>query len=388
MSLNNIDIPENESSCSATSSTTRLSLGKQEDSIDIDMNMDMDMDMDMGMSERAPRRRSSTTIVRRSCRTDTRNSIQASGSTTHRRSSSSFSLGKKDGSTLTDENDIRANGTGRHLSQRRSSTVVFCRRYSLLYKEKGIAAGNSDDMNRTVTTTMGTSGRTTSRRCSLFFEEKDIDNTNDRLGIDNDGEDNLDIDVFEDVFNDINADIFDDNLSPIKDHWKSFAKRERNLSLAMSFDMKSFFSPDEETRRAKRERNLSLTMNVDIKPLFSSDEENRRASITFTKLLTEELDNANVAQVLQPHENPQEKEQLSPAVSSTDPLPFFTGNLATYYMMIQDNLCEAMVKSEKTRLVVEKMNEAVFRKAPQLKEYLKRTVFKRSQPRKYVLCRR
>lgn len=216
-----------------------------------------------------------------------------------------------------------------------------------------------------------------------------MDNNND--GIENDDHLNddiiLDIDVLEDEFGDKDVDLFDDNLSPIKDDWKSFTKRERNLSLAMSFDMKSLFSSDEKTGGTKRERNQSLAMNIDIKSIFSSDEESRRASITFAKLLTEELDNANVTQILKPHEKTEGEQHLFPAISSTNPLPFFTGNLATYYTMIRHNLCETMVKSEETRVVVEKMNEAVYRKVPQLKDYLKRKVFKNSQPRKHVLYR-
>ena len=78
---------------------------------------------------------------------------------------------------------------------------------------------------------------------------------NARFEIDNDldGVDILDIDVFKDDFGDKNVDLFDNNLSTIKDDWKLLTNRERNLLLAMSFDIKSLFLSNEEPCRVKKD---------------------------------------------------------------------------------------------------------------------------------------
>jgi len=251
------------------------------------------------------------------------------------------------------------------------------------------------------------------RRCSLSFKEQEISNIGDRVEICND-----DLDMIKDTFIDEIEDVvsiaekidrFDDKLSPINDPWRVSTKKERNLSLAANFDIKSLVSLDEESHRtstacakfakdeldttnvthpSKYKRNLSLATNFDTKSLFSSDEEIRRASIAFSKLISEELDTTNIAQTRQPDMDSQRVEQLSQATPTKDCSPSFPSNSASYYLMIQDNLCKAMLKSEKTRVVIGKMKANAFTQVPQVKESLKRKVIKKSQPSKYLLGRR
>jgi len=297
-------------------------------------------------------------------------------------------------------------------NNRRSNTVVVSRRFSLFSKEvENLELRNIDDGSSTGIGT-NTMGRPNRRRCSLFFEEQDNAAITDRVKICN-----SDLHMINDAFADDNVDIVSDALSPIKDPWRVADKKERNLSLALNFDMKSLFSSDEESRRAsiafakfvadeldttnmthstKHERTLSLAMNFDMKSLFSSDEESRRASIAFAKLISEELDTVKAAQTRQPCVDSGLQNQLSHATShatsSTSSTSIFQNpfqnNLANYYLMIRGNLCDAMQRSQATRKAIGDLKANVLSQVPQVNEPLKRTVIKRSQPSKYPSARK
>jgi len=106
----------------------------------------------------------------------------------------------------------------------------------------------------------------------------------------------------------------------------------------------------------------------------------------------------------------QKGEQLSPTLPSADSPPFFSGDLAGRYSILQNNLFKAIEKSKVTRVVFTKIRENNLRKAKEkskltrvvlakMKEnmikkraahqmkLLKRKVVKRSKPSKQ-LCRR
>jgi len=293
-------------------------------------------------------------------------------------------------------------------NSRRSNTVVVSRRFSLFSKEvENLDLRNIDDGSSTGIGT-NTMGRPNRRRCSLFFEEQDKAAITDRVKICN-----SDLHMINDAFADDNVDIVGDALSPIKDPWRVADKKERNLSLALNFDMKSLFSSDEESRRAsiafakfvteeldttnmthstKHERTLSLAMNFDMKSLFSSDEESRRASMAFAKLISEEIDTVKAAQTRQPCVDSGMENQLSHATShATSSINStsifqnpFQNNLANYYLMIRGNLCDAMQRSQETRAAIGNLKAKVLSQVPQVNEPLKRTVIKRSQPSKYL----
>jgi len=295
-------------------------------------------------------------------------------------------------------------------NDRPSNRVVVSRRYSLFSKEidsvlgdGGIAASGTPTL-----------GRLNRRRCSLFFDDQDSAAITDSVKICN-----TDPNVINDATADVNLDAYDDSLASIKDHWRVTDKQERNLSLAMNFDIKSLFSCDEETRRAsmafakfvseeldtanvthpttKHERTLSLAMNFDMKSLFSSDEESRRASIAFAKLITDELDSAKAAHNRQPYVDSQKEDPPLPISSDIDSPSFFQNNLANYYLMIRENLCNAMHRSEatraaigkmKTRAAIGNMNANILTQAPQLRDSPKKSVIKRSQPSKHLSGRK
>ena len=77
--------------------------------------------------------------------------------------------------------------------------------------------------------------------------------------------------MIKDAFYDENVDVFDDNLIPTEDDWKNIVKTARNLS---------------------------LTINFDVTSLFPLDEECHRVSIAFAKLMSEDLNNSTVTQIM------------------------------------------------------------------------------------------
>jgi len=207
-------------------------------------------------------------------------------------------------------------------------------------------AEHLDDDDRSRNNTMG---RTIHRRRhSLFVEGQCLMKNDNNVEFSNEH-----LDFFENPFADKAVDHLDDNLSlsQVKEDCKLFTGLERHLSLTMKFDTETFSS--------------------------SNGDERHRASISLTKI---KLDHSNIARHHQSG-----IEQAAHITKSTRSPPFFTGNLAKYYMMMKDNLCETMLKSEKTRVVVEKMNEDAYKRLPQLREYIKKKVLKRSQQNKHIL---
>jgi len=296
------------------------------------------------------------------------------------------------------ERKIQTNGNSSSPPRRRSSAPVVCRGYSLPYthtvdgddRTRNNAMGRSihrrsslfvegqclakndnnvevsnEDLDTFFENAFGdedadhldgddrsrnnTMGRTNHRRCHSSLVEGQCLATNDN----NMEVSNEHLDFFENAFGDEDVDHLDDNLSlsQVKEDCKLFAEAERHLSLTMNFDIKSFSFPD--------------------------GEESHRASISFAEI---KLDHSNIARHQQ-----SKIEQAAHIAKTTGTPPFFTGNLAKYYMTMKDNLCETMVTSEETRVVLEKMNEDVYGRVPQLREYIKKKVLKRSRQEKHVL---
>jgi len=242
-----------------------------------------------------------------------------------------------------DENDYAIDNEANKetaSTPRRSSDPVLRRRYSLR------CTVNDDDRTRNNTTE-----RKIQRRCSLFVDGQCIAKNDETVEISNE-----DLDVFENVFGDENIDNLEDNLplDSVRKDCRQFIEAERHLSLTMNFDIESFSSSD--------------------------GEKSHRASISFAKFISEKLDNAYVAQTQRSR-----IEQAAQVARTTPSLPFFTGNLAKYYMRMKDNLCNAMVKSEETRTVVGKMNKDVYIRTPRLRTYIKSKVLKRSRQHKHIL---
>jgi len=258
-------------------------------------------------------------------------------------STSSSFVGQQDGNVLDNTNDIQAEGVSSIQAQkRRPSKITIHRRYSIHFREEGVALGNLPDGDSTV---IGMSPRRSiPRRCSLFVDDLSIANTNE-----SDETYNEDIIMIKDLLaNDV--DISDDNLSPTENHCRAFAKKERSLSLAMN--------------------------------------NSSRSSVTCARFISENPNTTTAVQTKHPCAEFWKEIQLSGVTSTLDSLPSASDNLANYFLMIRGNFCEAMVTSEKTRLIVEKMNKSLFTQMPQLRKYLERKAFKRSQPSKHILSRK
>lgn len=181
------------------------------------------------------------------------------------------------------------------------------------------------------------------RRRSLFFEERNLDDIVDKDYVWNQGG-------------------FDDTIGYFNESYEPFIEKERTLSLTMNFDIN----------------------------LYSSYQGGRRASIAVARRASEELDPANIAQLVtydhtvNQSESDSKGERLSLNTPIIDSSTYFTGTMASYYCIVRRNLLGAIEKSTESRGVVEKMNRT---KVNEVRKFLKTRVVKKSQPTKHSFRR-
>jgi len=130
-------------------------------------------------------------------------------------------------------------------------------------------------------------------------------------------------------------------------------------------------------------------MNFDIN-LYSSYQGGRRASIAVARRASEELDPANIAQLVtydhtvNQSESDSKGERLSLNTPIIESPTYFTGTMASYYRIVRCNLLRAIKKSAESRGVVEKMNKT---RVNEVRKFLKTRVVKKSQPTKHSFRR-
>jgi len=170
---------------------------------------------------------------------------------------------------------------------------------------------------------------------------------------------------------------------------RSLFFEERNLDDIVDKDYVWNQGGFDDTPFTKKERTLSLTMNFDIN-LYSSYQGGRRASIAVARRASEELDPANIAQLVtydhtvNQSESDSKGERLSLNTPIIESPTYFTGTMASYYRIVRCNLLRAIKKSAESRGVVEKMNKT---RVNEVRKFLKTRVVKKSQPTKHSFRR-